>query len=270
MPAPTQRPRPIGSSSFTGDKPPPKRPRRQVRGSSASSNPPPPPSTERNRLDELLDRFLDITSRPGSNSSTPQSGASTLRTSTASTASTSRSNLSGGSLASTSSRTLADRTNGVRTVGVTRSLPYMKGGAQELRATKSAPRPVAHLANERPIRSSPRRSKPAHSVEASPLRALAVPLPLEHRNTARMSTAANQQHLSTRAAVVPPPRTAPRPSHSTPSRVTRSTTVPNAAGRPLPPQPSSDGDTSIDSLDMAFECGGEDVDRLFQMMDGGR
>lgn len=264
MPAPTQRPRPIGSSSFTGDKPPPKRPRRQVRGTpSTSSNPPPPPSTERNRLDELLDRFLDI-SRPASSSSTPQSGARSLRTSTASTT---RSNLSGGSMTATSSRTLADRTNGLRPVGTTRSLPYMKGGAQELRATKSAPRPVA-LAGERPVRSSPRRPRPVHSVEASPLRALAAPLPLEPRSAVRTPAAANQQPLSTRAAA-PPRRTAPLPSHSTPSRVTRSTTVPNA-GRQLPPQPSSDGDTSIDSLDMAFECGGEDVDRLFQMMDGGR
>lgn len=56
---------------------------------------------------------------------------------------------------------------------------------------------------------------------------------------------------------------------STPLRNTRSAAALNAQ-TPLPAQPSSDGDTSIDSLDMAFECGGEDIDRLFQVMDTGR
>jgi hypothetical protein len=57
-------------------------------------------------------------------------------------------------------------------------------------------------------------------------------------------------------------------TRSTPLRNTRSAAALNAQ-TPLPPQPSSDGDTSIDSLDMAFECGGEDIERLFQVMDSG-
>ncbi|CAK9786589.1 hypothetical protein CC85DRAFT_283207 [Cutaneotrichosporon oleaginosum] len=256
LPAPTQRPLPIGSSSLTGDKPALKRPRRLLRGTRSESSPAP---TERTKLDELLDKIMDQSSQSTPVLPTPLSRAST---SFSNTGSASRSQTLNDAR-SARPRMLTDRTNG-RPVTSTTSLPAVKSEPQPpLRATKSAPRSVVQLASTRPVRSSPRRGVPIHAPGPETGSSLALRGLVPGPPTARaVHVSTTPMRQSSRSA--PPPRAA-MATRSTPQRCTAFSTR-----EPLPAQPSSDGDTSIDSLDIAFECGGEDIERLFQVMDTGR
>lgn len=295
--APTQRPRGYGESSSTGTgtSHPRKRPCRATRSTSSVTAPQTASDEPGKRLDELLDRFLDISSRPNSANSTPRNGSLTQRTAT-----------SGGGSSTTLSSTgsmgwdrpgdrkpMMDRTvntNRRTPVSTTRSLPLKPSTPTSVRdrgavsavnilETKSAPRPFRNSIDAAPgVRSSPRRAAASASAAiASPLRAphnvSPAPLPTRY-STTRTSVGVQRpvqptSHLATtrQPRSVPPPRVTP----AVPA--TRSTRSAQPVMRPPPPpepQPSSDGDTSIDSLDLMFEGGGEEIERLLRAVDGGR
>lgn len=255
LPSPTQRPRPITSSVSA---PLGTHPRKRTRLRATASVP--PSEDNGRRLDELLDRFLDMSSRPGSCASTPNTSSPKV-TSTFSSVSSGRT--------ARQPMTEQKNLNGVVPVAATRSLP-MKSSSTYLTNRRAASAadlhetPVPGARSRRPlvespvVRSSPRRAVQMHPpAAASPLRA-------------PQAGSISLRALPPRLSGHQPMRTAVAPKHENRRPPVSAPAPPAPAPPPLEPQPSSDGDTSIDSLDMMFECGGDEVEQLFRAIDGGR
>ncbi|KAL1405418.1 hypothetical protein Q8F55_009049 [Vanrija albida] len=297
LPSPTQKPRPLRPSSSTASAHPRKRPCRVSRAASnppahlaagSHRNTPPVDDDQGKRLDALLDRFLDLSSRPASSSSSATlSSRSTSSIPTPSTSSarvtvrqpmTERSTnhrppplAATRSLSPTKAKTTAPvpdrRTTSVDSVkppptSQARFRPPLLSSAAGVRpqGVRSSPRRAASL---NPYSSSSSSTRgPAQAQGALPRVNISSGMPgrpgVKRGSASPTKQPAARIGLTTRQSTV---KTAPTRQASAPPPPTTVRQAPE-------PHASSDGDTSIDSLDILFEGGGEEIDNLLRAVDG--
>lgn len=150
-------------------------------------------------------------------------------------------------------RPLGERTN---RIVAAQSLPDVKRGTLDRRTTQSLEAPAKPRVPPPPLPRVVQRARDPEEVDMR--RPFRTPWAAPLRSSPRRKPPVDYSPV--RASRAPAQR-------DTPSRLRRAVQPPPPLPPPAEDMPSSEGDTSVDSLDMLLGAGGDDVQDLFSMLD---